>query len=70
MPVEITISNENLVIYQPEVIILPTPQEVDQFAATRFINQVIRKPDSVLTLPTGSTPQGMYKPISKLNIAQ
>lgn len=52
---------EPLTEYNPEIIVLPTPQEVDQFVAARFIEQVQLKPTSVLTLPTGSTPKGMYK---------
>ncbi len=53
--------NEPLTVYNPEIIILPTPQDVDRFATTRFIEQVQQKPNSVLTLPTGSTPEGMYR---------
>jgi len=48
-------------IFKPEVIVLPTPAEVDRFAANTFIQQVLLKPNSVLTLPTGSTPVEMYK---------
>jgi len=48
-------------IFRPEVIILPTPAEVDQFAANTFIEQVQLNPNSVLTLPTGSTPVRMYE---------
>ena len=57
----ITLSGEILKVYQPEVIILPTPAEVDQFAATKFLEQVQAKPNSVLTLPTGGTPEGKYR---------
>jgi len=58
---ESSIKGEYLTIYKPEIIILPNPQDVDQFAARRFIEQVQLKPRSVLTLPTGSTSEGMYK---------
>lgn len=67
MSTEITKSKEQLVAYQPEVIVLPTPQEVDQFAASRFVEQVTSKPHSVLTLPTGATARGMYKLLIKMH---
>jgi len=47
-------------VYHPEIVILPTSYDVDKYAATKFIEQVRSKPNSVLTLPTGSTPEGMY----------
>lgn len=53
--------NESLTVYKPEVLIFPTPQEVDMYAAKIFIAQVKLKPNSVLTLPTSSTPEGMYR---------
>lgn len=52
---------EPLIVYHPEIVILPTFQDVDRYAATRFIEQVQLKPNSVLTLPTGSTPEEMYR---------
>lgn len=48
-------------IFKPEVIVLSTPAGVDQFAANTFIEQVQLKPNSVLTLLTGSTPIRMYE---------
>lgn len=47
--------------FPPTVLIFDTPEEVDQYAVTQIIDQVQSKPDSVLTLPTGSTPSGMYR---------
>lgn len=47
--------------FKPEIIVLPTPEEVDLFAAKTFINQAINKPDSVFTLPTGKTQLEWYK---------
>jgi glucosamine-6-phosphate deaminase len=52
---------DGLKIYKPEVIVFPTPEEVDIFAAGIVTEQIHSKPDSVLTLPTGSTPIGMYR---------
>lgn len=53
-------------IFRPEVIILPTPGDIDRFAANTFIEQVQLKPNSILTLPTGSTPLGMYALIRQM----
>jgi glucosamine-6-phosphate deaminase len=47
-------------IYRPDVIVLPTPKEVDIYAASLVAEQIYAQPDSVITLPTGSTPIGMY----------
>ncbi len=46
--------------HQPELIILPTPDQVDQIAAGYIIEQARLKPDSVFILPTGNSPIGMY----------
>lgn len=53
--------DEQLPIYQPDIIVLPTAEEVDQCAADTIIQQIRSKPDSILTLPTGSTPKGVYQ---------
>ncbi len=50
-----------MTIYEPKLIVNKTAEEVDFFAASQIISQIQKKPDSVLTLPTGSTPVGMYK---------
>jgi len=47
--------------YKPEVIICKTPSEVDAYVANRLAQQIQTRPDSVLTLPTGNTPTGMYE---------
>lgn len=52
--------------FKPEVIVFSTPEEVDRFAADTFIEQVQLNPNSVLTLPTGSTPLGMYAIIRQM----
>ncbi|HRN69856.1 MAG TPA: hypothetical protein PLS49_01615, partial [Candidatus Woesebacteria bacterium] len=49
--------------YTPEIQIFETSEEADTFAAERLIQQIQMKPDSVLTLPTGTTPIGMYNQI-------
>jgi len=52
-------------IYTPEVLIFPSPEGVDSKAAEVVIDQVNSKPNSVITLPTGSTPVGMYRLLSE-----
>lgn len=47
--------------FKPEVIALPTTEQVDLFAAKIFIDHATHKPDSILTLPTGSTQLAWYK---------
>lgn len=47
-------------IFAPKIEILPGPEAVDMRAAEILMEQVRTKPDSILTLPTGSTPIGMY----------
>lgn len=49
-----------MVIYKPEVIMLPTPEEVDKYAGQIIVDQVDGKHDSVLTPATGSSPVGPY----------
>ncbi len=44
----------------PEVVICDTPEEVDTYATKKLVDQMQKKPDSSLTLPTGNTPVGMY----------
>lgn len=46
--------------YSPEVIVFDTPDKVAKYGKARLVEQVLQKPTSVLTLPTGSTPVGMY----------
>jgi glucosamine-6-phosphate deaminase len=58
------LQNQNtpeLSYFTPEVVIFNAPEEVDEYAALQVVEQIHNKPDSVLTLPTGNTPQGMYK---------
>lgn len=50
---------------EPNIVILSSPEEVDSMAAQHVIKQIHNKPDSVLTLPTGATPVGMYKLLVK-----
>lgn len=50
---------EGSVVFKPEVIVLET-SEVDRYAWYIFENQIRSKPDSVLTLATGSSPIGIY----------
>ena len=60
MPVINSLSDNSRNTYAPKIVIVPTPSEVDSFAADTVIAQLQEKPDSVFTLPTGSTPEGMY----------
>ncbi len=52
---------ELLTVYRPEIVVLPTPEEVDFYSAQTVQDQVVTKPDSILTLLTGSTPIEMYR---------
>lgn len=47
--------------YTPEIIVLDNASVVETHGASIIIEQVVQKPDSVLTLPTGGTPLGVYK---------
>lgn len=53
--------------HAPEVLIFPHPEGVDEYAANSVIEQINRKPSSVLTLPTGNTPRGMYERLVTAN---
>ncbi len=60
---KILISEEH--VYTPQVIILPKPEDVDKYVASQLITQLQQQPNSVLTLPTGATPQGTYQRLVK-----
>lgn len=47
--------------HAPEVIVFENPEAIDEYASSQVIDLVRRKPDAVLTLPTGNTPIGMYE---------
>ncbi len=47
-------------IYNPNITVLESPAEVEARVANSLIDQISLKPDSVLTLPTGGTPVGVY----------
>ncbi|MBI4080415.1 MAG: glucosamine-6-phosphate deaminase [Candidatus Levybacteria bacterium] len=51
------------VTYPLEVVVLPTPEDVDTYAANAVIAQQKMKPKSVYIMPTGSTPKGFYQRI-------
>jgi len=46
--------------YTPEIIVLDSVEAVSEHSAGIIIDQVVQKPESVLTLPTGGTPVGVY----------
>ncbi len=50
--------------YSPKIKILDDDLSVDKYATSFVINQVRLQPSSVITLPTGSTPLGMYTLLS------
>lgn len=52
---------EFLTVYKPDVLIFPTPEEVGRYAAQTVQEQIVTKPDSIFTFPTGSTPIEMYR---------
>jgi glucosamine-6-phosphate deaminase len=47
-------------IYEPKVKILADSDEVDKYVSDLLIHEVQSNPESVLTLPTGGTPVGIY----------
>lgn len=49
-----------MIEYEPQITVLENSEAVEARAAEIVIKQVLEKPDSVLTLPTGGTPIGMY----------
>lgn len=61
MEVHTSTAHEVLRTYEPQVLVFDKPDEVDRHAAGMFIEQVLTLPTSVLTLPTGRTPEGMYR---------
>jgi glucosamine-6-phosphate deaminase len=54
-------------IYRPEVVVLPNSEAVDKFSAGIVAEQIYKKPNSILTLPTGSTPIGMYRLLAEMH---
>jgi len=52
---------ENLRVYKPEVVELETAGLVDVYAFRVVQAQILSNRNSVLTLPTGSSPLGMYQ---------
>jgi glucosamine-6-phosphate deaminase len=48
-----------------EVIILPTTTDVGREAATKIASIVARKPNAVIGLATGSSPQGIYADLKR-----
>jgi len=57
-------------LFTPEILIFPTSIEVDTCAASIVAEQICRKPNSVFTLPTGSTPQKMYEILVQIHKKQ
>jgi len=47
-------------VYDPEVTVFETTAAAEEYVANGIIDQVQAKPESVLTLPTGGTPIGVY----------
>jgi glucosamine-6-phosphate deaminase len=47
-------------VYVPTIIVLDSAADVETHVADLLINQITYNPDSVLTLPTGGTPMGVY----------
>ncbi|MEX5302575.1 glucosamine-6-phosphate deaminase [Kocuria sabuli] len=48
-----------------EVLVLPTPDDVDARAADVVADQVSRRPDTVLGVATGSSPRGAYRELAR-----
>jgi len=58
---ELLHKGERLNVYRPDVVILPTPEEVGRYAAQIVQEQIETKPDSIITYPTGRSPVEMNK---------
>ena len=48
-----------------EVVVLPTAADVDAHAADVITAQVVRRPDTVLGVATGSSPMGTYRELAR-----
>ncbi len=53
-------SYEHLRVYNPEIVLLPSPEIVDKYAFSILEDQIMENPKSVFTLATGSSPLGLY----------
>lgn len=58
---------ENRPIFRPELHVLETPAQVDELVFLNLEAQILSKKNSVLTLPTGSSPIGVYKLLIEAN---
>lgn len=54
-------SSERFQVFKPEVVVLPSPELVDEYAFLRVTRKILENPHSVLTLATGSSPLGIYR---------
>lgn len=52
---------EDLWLFKPEITVLQTSELVDKYASCLVEAQIRSNPNSILTLPTGSSPIGMYR---------
>ena len=52
-----------------KVIICDSYKEMSEAGAKIIADQLTQKPNSILGLATGSTPEGMYKELIKMNKA-
>ena len=57
----------DLVVYRPELKVFNSPEEVDFFAASQFIEVVQTNPAAAITCPTGSTPIPMWGLLTEAN---
>ena len=57
----VTESKPSRLIYKTEVIIFPNAKDVDVYSGNLINQQIYNKPDSKLTLATGSSPIGAYQ---------
>ena len=55
------LSAEPLQVFKPEVVILSSSELVDRYAFSVVQEQILSNKHSVLTLPTGFSPQGIYR---------
>lgn len=58
---EAFLQKENSHIYHPEIVVLPSTELVDKCAFDIMSDTILKKPNAILTLATGSSPLGLYQ---------
>lgn len=59
--IEYRVEHKDPPVFTPEVVIFDSPEEVDRYAASCLIKKIQEEKATALTLPTGTTPIGIYR---------